>query len=43
MVDEIVGIVLYGLEWGVSITLIIGVMAWGVRSVIGLIQQSTHA
>lgn len=42
MTDEIVGLIIFGLEWGVALTLIVGVMVWGVRSVIGLIQQSSQ-
>ena len=40
--DEIVNIVITGLVWGVSLTMIIGVMAWGVRAVIGIFQQAAN-
>ena len=40
--DEIVSIVINGLVWGVSLTMIIGVMAWGVRAVIGIFQQAAN-
>jgi len=43
MTDEIVGLIIFGLEWGVALTLIVGVMAWGVRAVIGIFQNAANA
>lgn len=43
MIEEIVGLVIYGIVWGVALTLMVGVMAWGVRSVIGIFQSAANA